>query len=112
MTSVDGRRGTGARGRLALERSVSVAAVNAPQQGRHVPAPRLPLRECIAVRRAGVTTKPLTVSHAFHSPLMRPMTAEFEHVVRGIGPSNAPKIPFVSCVTAAARRRRYQAALS
>ena len=45
----------------------------------------------------GIKTKALTVSHAFHSPLMKPMLAEYERVVREIRFS-PPRVPFVSCV--------------
>src|SRR6185369_10210435 len=64
---------------------VSVAAVNAPQQVVISGAAAAVAEIASQFVARGVTTKALTVSHAFHSPLMRPMTAEFEHVVRGIG---------------------------
>ena len=45
----------------------------------------------------GIKTKALVVSHAFHSPLMKPMLEEYERVVRGIR-FMPPAIPLVSCV--------------
>ncbi|MBM7776560.1 acyl transferase domain-containing protein/acyl carrier protein [Actinokineospora baliensis] len=77
---------------------VSVAAVNGPQEivisgdGVQVGG---------AVERLaehGVTGRDLRVSHAFHSPLMRPIVDEFTEVLRGITFS-APKVPLVSNVT-------------
>ncbi|MGN4225749.1 acyltransferase domain-containing protein, partial [Burkholderia gladioli] len=48
-----------------------------------------------AAREAGVRAVPLAVSHAFHSPMMEPMLAEFAEVVRRTRFS-PPRIAFVS----------------
>ena len=81
-----------------FSRTVSVAAINGPHNvvisglAAHV--------EAVVTRLAAesVHCQDLPVSHAFHSPLMEPMLAEFETVV-GTVDLQAPKIRLVSNVT-------------
>src|SRR6185295_5363846 len=77
--------------------SVAIAAVNAPGQVVISGAGAAVAEISARLTADGIKTKALTVSHAFHSPLMRPMLAEFERVVREIRFS-APRVPLVSCV--------------
>ncbi|MFB2977494.1 type I polyketide synthase [Microseira sp. BLCC-F43] len=77
---------------------VAIAAINAPDSivisgvGEAIQA------ICTSLAEMGIKTKPLQVSHAFHSPLMEPMLAEFEAVAKQIT-YNQPGITLISNVT-------------
>ena len=79
---------------------VSIATLNGPENV--VISGRAQAVETIAsaFEAEGVETRPLKVSHAFHSPLMDPMLEEFGQVARGIAYSK-PRIPLVSNLTGA-----------
>ncbi|MEU8001740.1 type I polyketide synthase [Catellatospora sp. NPDC049111] len=74
---------------------VSVAAVNGPAS---VVVSGAEQAVDAAVAALGVSGRRLQVSHAFHSPLMDPMVADFEQVVAGLT-FHPPTVPFVSTVT-------------
>ncbi len=77
---------------------VSIAAINGPESvvisGQHEAV------QAIATTLAaeGIITRPLNVSHAFHSPLMEPMLAAFAEVAHTISYAN-PKLRMISNVT-------------
>ncbi len=76
---------------------VSVAGVNSPQQ-TVISGERAAVDDVVvALTAAGIRTRPLTVSHAFHSALMRPMIEAFEAELRDVA-FQTPTIPIVSCV--------------
>ena len=74
---------------------MSIAARNAP--GNLVIAGARAPVEAIAARLAaqGLRTQPLTVSHAFHSPLMEPMLAEFRRIAASVTHA-APTLTWIS----------------
>ncbi|MEU0391097.1 type I polyketide synthase, partial [Streptomyces chartreusis] len=75
---------------------VDVAAVNGPRSV--VFSGEAQAVEQVVGCFPGRRSRRLQVSHAFHSPLMEPMLAEFEEVARQIG-YRPPRIPVVSNVT-------------
>ena len=85
-----------------LERypTVAIAAVNGPTQVVVSGAAAEVLKVCEEMAGRGVRVRPLRVSHAFHSPLMDPMLAEFRRVVATID-LRAPERPLVSGLTGA-----------
>ncbi len=88
-----------ARALVPYSNVVSIAAINDPRNVV-ISGERNAIAE-IAKRfeAEGMKTKALTVSHAFHSPLMDPMLAPFEKVVSEVVFQN-PEIPLISNLTA------------
>ncbi|MGB3614699.1 MAG: beta-ketoacyl synthase N-terminal-like domain-containing protein, partial [Elainellaceae cyanobacterium] len=77
---------------------VTIAAINGPESVVISGDRNAVLTVGSALSAAGVKTKELQVSHAFHSPLMEPMLSEFERVARKVSFSS-PKLAFISNVT-------------
>ncbi|MDJ0591359.1 MAG: alpha/beta fold hydrolase [Pleurocapsa sp. MO_226.B13] len=80
------------------EQQVAIAAINTPQS-IVISGEATAVQKAIAGFQArGTKTKQLKVSHAFHSPLMKPILPEFSRVARSIE-YNLPQIELVSNVT-------------
>ncbi|WP_378789687.1 SDR family NAD(P)-dependent oxidoreductase [Nonomuraea fastidiosa] len=83
---------------LAAHDQVAIAAVNAPG-AVVVSGAAAQVDEVVAwAREQGHRTRPLRVSHAFHSPLMEPMLGEFAQVAASLT-FNSPSVALVSGVT-------------
>jgi acyl transferase domain-containing protein/surfactin synthase thioesterase subunit len=78
---------------------VAVAALNGPQN-TVISGARDAVTALVAdFADRGIRSQPLTVSHAFHSPLMRPAVDEFARIVASAQP-RSPKIAWISTLTA------------
>lgn len=77
---------------------ISIAAVNGPTS-IVISGKREAIQMVVArLTDSGINTRPLTVSHAFHSPLMAPILDEFEKVAAEIK-TEMPRLPLVSNLT-------------
>ncbi|MGW0608878.1 SDR family NAD(P)-dependent oxidoreductase, partial [Streptomyces sp. NPDC002640] len=81
-----------------LEERVSLAAVNGPASVVVSGAADAVAQVASRLTEQGVRTRELVVSHAFHSPLMEPMLAEFRTVAEGVT-FHTPVITLVSTLT-------------
>lgn len=75
---------------------VAIAAVNSPES-IVLAGPCSELEEIDSALPRGVRRRQLTVSHAFHSPLMDPMLGEFKDIASSLTYHGA-HIPIVSCL--------------
>ncbi|MEP0930312.1 MULTISPECIES: type I polyketide synthase [Cyanophyceae] len=77
---------------------VAIAAINGPQSTVISGEQTAVAAVVETLHQAGLKTKALPVSHAFHSPLMEPMLAEFEQVAADIQYA-VPHIKLISNLT-------------
>ncbi|MDJ0574306.1 MAG: amino acid adenylation domain-containing protein [Xenococcaceae cyanobacterium MO_234.B1] len=77
---------------------VSIAAINGPESIVFSGKQKDVEAVATALAAQGIKIKHLTVSHAFHSPLMEPMLDEFKQVAQDISFAS-PKIKLISNVT-------------
>ncbi|MDB9526155.1 type I polyketide synthase [Oscillatoria sp. CS-180] len=81
-----------------LSKGLTIAADNGPESQVVSGSEAAIATLCTQLTQAGIETRRLAVSHAFHSPLMQPMVADFEAVAQQMA-FHSPKIPLISTVT-------------
>jgi phthiocerol/phenolphthiocerol synthesis type-I polyketide synthase E len=83
-----------------LDNDLALAAVNSPRHcmisGKTAAVRHL--EERLSASDSKIFHRRLRTSHAFHSPMMDPILADFTAAAAKI-PLNPPQIPFISCVT-------------
>ena len=79
-------------------REVAIAAINGPQNTVISGKQEAIERVVTALEKEGVEYRPLKVSHAFHSPLMKPMLAAFNRVAAQINYAK-PRMALLSNLT-------------
>src|SRR5262249_10133051 len=84
MTAVFAAESQVAQAVAAHAARVSIAALNGPMQTVISGDAEAVAQVCAELAAAGIKTQPLAVSHAFHSPLIEPVMAEFEQKVAEI----------------------------
>ncbi|NET57684.1 MAG: aminotransferase class III-fold pyridoxal phosphate-dependent enzyme [Symploca sp. SIO2E6] len=77
---------------------VAIAAINGPESVVISGVSEAIAEICSKLEAMGIKTKPLQVSHAFHSSLMEPMLTEFAAIAKEIT-YHQPRIPLISNVT-------------
>jgi acyl transferase domain-containing protein len=82
---------------IADESGCAIAAVNGPRSVAISGPADAVARAHAAIHGQGGTAVKLSVSHAFHSPLMEPIVAEFRRELSGLAPSPA-EFPLFSTV--------------
>jgi 8-amino-7-oxononanoate synthase len=78
--------------------AVAIAAINGPQSIVISGASAAVATIAEELEAEGIKTKPLQVSHAFHSPLMEPMLAEFAQVASEVAYAR-PRMSLISNLT-------------
>ncbi|UFQ14094.1 MULTISPECIES: type I polyketide synthase [Streptomyces] len=97
MASLDARAQDVAAHLAETGRAVEIAAVNGPSSVVVSGDETDVARTVAEFRERGRSATPLRVSHAFHSPRMEPMLADFAEAVRGLT-FTAPRLPLVTAV--------------
>lgn len=98
MVAVQTREDRAAAAIAAYASDVSLAAINGPNSVVISGAARAVAEVAASLDAKGIPTQSLRVSHAFHSPLMEPMLADFERVTKAVSFAS-PNKEIVSNVT-------------